>query len=50
MVLTMAVEPEPKQFWMAGAGAKNFQMAGAGARNLGSCSTDIVRETSELRK
>jgi len=26
MVLTMAVEPEPKQFWMAGAGAKNFQM------------------------
>jgi len=23
---------------------------GAGARNLGSCSTDIVRETSELRK
>ena len=40
VVTTRAVEPEPKQFWMAG----------AGAGNLGSGSTALVSGTDKLHK
>ena len=40
-VLSRAVEPEPKQFWMAGASVKKFD-GGVRAWNLGSGSTALV--------
>jgi len=49
-----AVEPgpEPKQFWMVRAGAKNFSMVEPKwePENLSSCSTDTVFGVSQLYK